>query len=74
MNKVSALTGRDYKPFDYVGAADAERVVVSMGSSCETLEEVVNHLVAKGEKVGLLKVRLYRPFSASISSPSCPRP
>jgi len=64
MNKVSALTGRDYKPFDYVGAADAERVVVSMGSSCETLEEVVNHLVAKGEKVGLLKVRLYRPFSA----------
>ncbi len=64
MNKVSALTGRDYKPFDYVGAADAERVVVSMGSSCETLEEVVNHLTAKGEKVGLLKVRLYRPFSA----------
>ncbi|WP_319468073.1 pyruvate:ferredoxin (flavodoxin) oxidoreductase [uncultured Pseudodesulfovibrio sp.] len=64
MNKVSALTGRDYKPFDYVGAADAERVVVAMGSSCETIEEVVNHLVAKGEKVGLLKVRLYRPFSA----------
>ena len=64
MGKVSALTGREYKPFDYVGAPDAERVVIAMGSSCETLEEVVNHLIAKGEKVGLLKVRLYRPFSA----------
>ena len=64
MAKVSALTGRDYKPFDYVGAPDAERVVVSMGSSCETVEEVVNHLCAQGEKVGLIKVRLYRPFSA----------
>ena len=64
MNKVSALTGRDYKPFDYVGAPDAERVVVAMGSGCECIEEVVNHLVAKGEKVGLIKVRLYRPFSA----------
>ncbi|WP_319543446.1 pyruvate:ferredoxin (flavodoxin) oxidoreductase [uncultured Pseudodesulfovibrio sp.] len=64
MNKVSAITGRDYKPFDYVGAPDAERVVIAMGSSCETIEEVVNHLVAKGEKVGLIKVRLYRPFSA----------
>ncbi len=64
MDRVSALTGRDYKPFDYVGAPDAERVVISMGSSCETLEEVVNHLTAAGEKVGLIKVRLYRPFSA----------
>ncbi|MDD3312231.1 pyruvate:ferredoxin (flavodoxin) oxidoreductase [Pseudodesulfovibrio sp.] len=64
MGKVSALTGRAYKPFDYVGAPDAERVIISMGSSCETIEEVVNHLVANGEKVGLLKVRLYRPFSA----------
>ncbi|WP_319584396.1 pyruvate:ferredoxin (flavodoxin) oxidoreductase [uncultured Pseudodesulfovibrio sp.] len=64
MTKVSALTGRDYKPFDYVGAADAERVIISMGSSCETIEEVVNRLVAEGEKVGLIKVRLYRPFSA----------
>ncbi|EGB16069.1 pyruvate ferredoxin/flavodoxin oxidoreductase [Pseudodesulfovibrio mercurii] len=64
MVQVSALTGRAYKPFDYVGAPDAERVIVSMGSSCETIEEVVNHLVANGEKVGLIKVRLYRPFSA----------
>ncbi|WP_419785254.1 pyruvate:ferredoxin (flavodoxin) oxidoreductase [Pseudodesulfovibrio sp.] len=65
MKKVAAITGRDYKPFDYVGAPDADRVVISMGSSCETLEEVVNHLTAKGEKVGLVKVRLYRPFSVN---------
>ncbi|MBG0789815.1 MAG: pyruvate:ferredoxin (flavodoxin) oxidoreductase [Desulfovibrionaceae bacterium] len=64
MRKVAALTGREYAPFDYVGAPDAERVVIAMGSSCETLEEVVNHLTAQGEKVGLIKVRLYRPFSA----------
>ena len=64
MAKVSALTGRPIHLFDYVGAADAENVVISMGSSCETIEEVVNHLNAKGEKVGLVKVRLYRPFSA----------
>ncbi|MCJ2165017.1 MULTISPECIES: pyruvate:ferredoxin (flavodoxin) oxidoreductase [unclassified Pseudodesulfovibrio] len=64
MNKVSALTGRAYKPFDYVGAPDAERVVIAIGSSCETIEEVVNHMNAQGQKVGLIKVRLYRPFSA----------
>ena len=63
MKKVSDLTGRSYKPFDYVGDPEADRVVVSMGSSCETLEEVVNYLVDQGERVGLVKVRLYRPFS-----------
>jgi len=63
MEKVGQLTGRSYKLFDYVGAADAERVIIAMGSGCETAEEVVNHLLAKGEKVGLIKVRLYRPFS-----------
>jgi pyruvate-ferredoxin/flavodoxin oxidoreductase len=77
MAKVSALTGRAYKPFDFVGAPDAERVIVSMGSSCETIEELVNRLVADGEKVGLLKVRLYRPFSAahflSVLPASCKR-
>nr|P94692.1 RecName: Full=Pyruvate:ferredoxin oxidoreductase; Short=PFOR; Short=POR; AltName: Full=Pyruvate synthase [Desulfocurvibacter africanus]7PLM_A Chain A, Pyruvate:ferredoxin oxidoreductase [Desulfocurvibacter africanus]7PLM_B Chain B, Pyruvate:ferredoxin oxidoreductase [Desulfocurvibacter africanus]CAA70873.1 pyruvate-ferredoxin oxidoreductase [Desulfocurvibacter africanus subsp. africanus DSM 2603] len=62
MQKVASLTGRSYKLFDYVGAPDAERVIVSMGSSCETIEEVINHLAAKGEKIGLIKVRLYRPF------------
>ncbi|MFP4389548.1 MAG: pyruvate:ferredoxin (flavodoxin) oxidoreductase, partial [Desulfococcaceae bacterium] len=63
MKKVGALTGRSYKPFDYVGDPEAERVVVSMGSSCETLEEVVHYLNDNGERVGLIKVRLYRPFA-----------
>ena len=63
MKKVGDLTGRPYRLFDYVGAPDAENIVISMGSSCETIEEVVNHLTAKGQKVGLVKVRLYRPLS-----------
>ncbi|MEL7641970.1 MAG: pyruvate:ferredoxin (flavodoxin) oxidoreductase [Solidesulfovibrio sp.] len=63
MGKVGALTGRPYKLFDYVGAPDADRVIVSMGSSCETIEEVVNYLNGKGEKVGLVKVRLFRPVA-----------
>lgn len=64
MEQVGELTGRKYKPFDYVGAPDAERVIICMGSGCDTVEETVNYLNAKGEKVGLIKVRLYRPFSA----------
>lgn len=64
MEEVGKLTGRNYKPFDYVGAPDAERVIISMGSSCDAIEETVNYLNDKGEKVGLVKVRLYRPFSA----------
>ncbi len=63
MRKVGELTGRKYKLFDYVGDPDADRVIISMGSSCETIEEVVNYLTDKGESVGLVKVRLYRPFS-----------
>ncbi len=62
LKKVSDLTGRPYRPFDYVGDPQAERVIVAMGSACETIEEVVHHLIGKGEKVGLVKVRLYRPF------------
>jgi pyruvate-ferredoxin/flavodoxin oxidoreductase len=62
MNKVGDLTGRRYRPFDYIGDPQAERVIISIGSSCETIEEVVNHLTGKGEKVGVVKVRLYRPF------------
>jgi pyruvate-ferredoxin/flavodoxin oxidoreductase len=62
MKKVASITGREYKPFDYVGDPAAERVIVSMGSSCEAIEEVVNKLVAEGEKVGLVKVRMFRPF------------
>ena len=64
MGEINKLTGRNYKPFNYYGAPDAENVVIAMGSVCEALEEVVDYLNAKGEKVGLLKVRLYRPFSA----------
>ena len=63
MDKFAKLTGRQYKLFDYVGHPEAERVVILMGSGAETVEETVKHLVAKGEKVGALKVRLFRPFS-----------
>jgi pyruvate-ferredoxin/flavodoxin oxidoreductase len=63
MKKVSDLTGRTYQPFDYVGHPEADRVVISMCSSCETLEEVVEYLNNDGQKVGLIKVRLYRPFA-----------
>ncbi|WP_031479284.1 pyruvate:ferredoxin (flavodoxin) oxidoreductase, partial [Maridesulfovibrio frigidus] len=62
MKRVGDLTGRYYKPFDFVGHPEAERVIVAMGSGCEAIEEVVNHMVADGEKVGLIKVRMYRPF------------
>jgi pyruvate-ferredoxin/flavodoxin oxidoreductase len=64
MKQISILTGRDYKPFTYYGANDAENIVIAMGSITETLKEVVDHLNTKGEKVGLLSVHLYRPFSA----------
>ncbi len=63
MDQFAALVGRQYHLFDYVGAPDAERVIVLMGSGCETAEETVNYLTARGERVGLVKVRLYRPFS-----------
>ena len=63
MNKLAGITGRQYRLFDYVGASDADRVMVMMGSGCETAEETITALCARGEKVGLLKVRLYRPFS-----------
>jgi pyruvate-ferredoxin/flavodoxin oxidoreductase len=63
MDKFAGIVGRQYHLFDYVGAADAERVIVLMGSGCETAEETANYLVSQGEKVGVVKVRLYRPFS-----------
>ncbi len=62
MDKFTKLTGREYNVVDYVGAEDAERVIVIMGSGAETVEETVKFLASKGEKVGVLKVRLYRPF------------
>lgn len=63
MDAVAALTGRQHQLFEYYGAPDAERVVVSMGSSCCVLQEAVDHLNAHGEQVGLLKVHLFRPWS-----------
>src|SRR6266542_3407688 len=73
MDKFASLTGRQYHLFDYVGAADAGRVVIMMGSGCEAAEEAVAALAEKGEKVGLLKVRLYRPFSVKDFVDSLPR-
>ena len=64
MDKVNAEIGSDYKLFNYYGAADAEHVIVAMGSACDTIQETVDYLVKNGQKVGLIKVRLYRPFSA----------
>ncbi len=63
MDKFAAITGRQYKLFDYAGAADADRVIVVMGSGAETVEETAKYLNKNGEKLGVLKVRLYRPFS-----------
>ncbi|HAT4307040.1 TPA: pyruvate:ferredoxin (flavodoxin) oxidoreductase [Clostridium perfringens] len=63
MKEITKLTGREYNCFDYYGAADAERVIVAMGSVTDLIEETVDYLNAKGEKVGLIKVRLFRPFS-----------
>ncbi len=64
MKELGKITGRHYKPFDYYGAPDAENIIIAMGSVCDTAEETINYLLARGEKVGLIKVRLYRPFSA----------
>ncbi len=64
MNKVNEKLGTDYKLFNYYGAEDAERVIIAMGSICDVAEEVIDYMNARGEKVGLVKVRLYRPFSA----------
>ena len=64
MDKVNEKIGTDYKLFNYYGAADAEHVIVAMGSVCDTIEETIDYLVAAGEKVGVVKVRLYRPFCA----------
>ncbi len=64
MGKVNAKLGTNYQLFNYYGAPDADRVIVAMGSICDVAEEVIDYLTAKGEKVGLVKVRLFRPFSA----------
>ena len=63
MDKVNAEIGTDYKLFNYYGAPDAEQVIIAMGSVCDTIEETIDYMLAQGKKVGLVKVRLYRPFS-----------
>ncbi|MDR1755424.1 MAG: pyruvate:ferredoxin (flavodoxin) oxidoreductase [Culturomica sp.] len=64
MNEVSRITGRKYRPFDYYGAPDAENIIIAMGSVTDTIREVIDYKVSKGEKVGMIAVHLYRPFSA----------
>ena len=73
MDAFAKLTGRAYRLFDYVGHAQAERVIVIMGSGADVTHETVEHLVARGEKVGVLKVRLYRPFDASAFLGALPK-
>lgn len=72
MDKLAKKIGRQYHLFDYIGAKDAEKIIIAMGSSCETIEETINYLTKKGEKVGAIKVRLYRPFSAKAFIDSIP--
>lgn len=73
MDQFAQLTGRQYHLFDYIGAPDAERVVVLMGSGAEAVEETINYLVKQGEKVGAIKVRLYRPFAAEACVAAFPK-
>lgn len=73
MNKVNAKIGTDYKPFNYYGAEDAEHIIVAVGSVCDCTEEVVDYLNAAGEKAGLLKVHLYRPFVANYMLSEIPK-
>lgn len=71
--QISSLTGREYQPFNYYGDLEAERVIIAMGSVCDAIEETVDFLRARGEKVGVLKVHLYRPFSAKYFFAVLPR-
>ena len=73
MDKVNAKIGTDYRLFNYIGAPDAEHVIVAMGSVCDTIDETIQYLVSEGEKVGLVKVRLYRPFSVDAFVKEIPK-
>ncbi len=73
MQQLSKISGREYHPFTYYGPADAENVIVAMGSITETIKEVIDHLTAKGEKLGLISVHLYRPFSEKYFMKVCPK-
>ena len=72
MGEISELTGRNYRPFDYYGAPDAENIIIAMGSVTETIKETIDHLAAQGKKYGLIVVRLYRPFSAKYFMKALP--
>ena len=72
MDKISAITGRKYRPFDYYGAADAENIIIAMGSVTETIREVIDYENANGQKVGMIAVHLYRPFSAKYFMEAVP--
>ncbi len=73
MGEISELTGRDYRPFDYYGDPEAENVIVAMGSVTETIKETIDYLAAQGRKVGVMIVRLYRPFSAKYFMKALPK-
>ena len=73
LDKVGAKIGRKYNLFDYVGDANADKIIIAMGSACETIEETINYLNKKGSKLGLVKVRLYRPFSIDDLSNVIPK-
>ena len=73
MGEISEATGRDYRPFDYYGDAEAENVIVAMGSVTETIKETIDYLAAQGKKVGLMIVRLYRPFSSKYFMKALPK-
>ncbi|MDR1060122.1 MAG: pyruvate:ferredoxin (flavodoxin) oxidoreductase [Clostridiales bacterium] len=73
MDGLAAITGRPYRLFDYYGAPDADRVIIAMGSVCDTIEETIDHLGRGGEKLGLVKVRLYRPFSPEAMFAAIPK-
>jgi pyruvate-ferredoxin/flavodoxin oxidoreductase len=73
MDKLAKVIGRQYHLFDYVGAPDADRIIIAMGTSIETIEETINYLNKKGEKLGLIKVRLYRPFSVKAFIDAIPK-
>ena len=72
MDKISAITGRKYRPFSYYGAPDAEHIVICMGSACEALREVIDYEAAKGRKLGMINVHLYRPFSLKYLKEAIP--
>ena len=73
MGEISELTGREYRPFDYYGAPEAENIIVAMGSATETIKETIDYLAAQGKKVGVMIVRLYRPFSAKYFMKALPK-